>query len=270
MGRAVYQFCPRNHFIKLEERTRIVGVINVTPDSFSDGGKYLAPEDAVAHCVELVEAGADMVELGGESSRPGADPITAEEELRRLLPVLEVVRSLIPQTIIIDTYKSEVARVALRLGADAINEHQAGVVLMHMRGTPKTMQALPPSPDILGEIHQDLLLASRVACEAGIRRDRIVLDPGLGFGKTGEDNLKILNQLHFLFDLGFPVMVGPSRKSFIGRITGAPPDQRIFGTVASVVVAVLRGAHIVRLHDVREVAQAIKVTDSIVAETLQE
>jgi dihydropteroate synthase len=286
MGRAVHQFCPRNHFITLHERTRIVGVINLTPDSFSDGGKYLTPEDAVAHCVELVEAGADMVELGAESTRPRADPVSVEEELRRLLPVLEMVRGLMPETIIIDTYKPEVARAALRLGADVINDitafsydpsmagvvaqHQAGVVLMHMRGTPKTMQDLPPSPDILGEIREQLSWASRIACEAGIRRDRIVLDPGIGFGKTFEDNLKIINQLPFMFELGFPVMVGTSRKSFIGKITGAPPDQRIFGTVASVVFAILRGAHMVRVHDVREVAEAIKVTDSIATEKLQE
>jgi dihydropteroate synthase len=286
MDRAVYQFCPRNHFVKLQGRTCVVGVINITPDSFSDGGRYLAPADAVARCVELVEAGADMVELGAESTRPGADPISVEEELGRLLPVLEVVRDLIPKTVIIDTCKAEVARAALRLGADVINdvtalshdpdmagviaEHQAGVILMHMRGTPKTMQTLPPSRDILGEIRNDLLGAVRLACDAGIRRDRIVLDPGIGFGKTFEDNLKILNQLPFMFELGFPVMVGTSRKSFIGRITGSPPEQRIFGTVASVVLAVLRGAHMVRVHDVREVAEAIKVTDSILTETIRE
>jgi dihydropteroate synthase len=265
--------------LKLGHRTLIVGVLNVTPDSFSDGGQYLEPARAVDRAIQLEEEGADIIEIGGESTRPGSARISAEEELARILPVLERLSGSLRVPISVDTYKSQVARAALDLGASIINDvsalrfdpslarvaqsQGAALVLMHMRGEPATMQQLEPSPDILSEIELDLGRAVRLAEDAGVRRDRIILDPGIGFGKTFEQNLEILNNLDRLARMGLPLMVGTSRKSFIGHLTGKPPSERLWGTAASVAAAILKGAHLVRVHDVREMADVVRVADAI-------
>lgn len=286
MARKTYLFHARDKILELGCRTRMVGVVNVTPDSFSDGGRFLDRSRAVDHCLELVEKGADILDLGGESSRPGAQPVSESEELERLLPVLRDIRNQLPVLISIDTYKSKVAHQALMEGADIINDisafrldremprivsqWEAGIVLMHMRGTPQNMQQLPPSPDILEEIRTDLKTALDTASEHHIRRDRIVLDPGIGFGKTFEDNLKILNRLAFLDRFRIPILVGTSRKSFLGKILDLPVDQRLLGTIASVVIAIVRGAHLVRVHSVEEIRQVAAVTDIVVREGISE
>jgi dihydropteroate synthase len=281
MQRACYVFRPRNRALTLGRETRIMGVVNVTPDSFSDGGQFLDPLRAADHCLALLQAGAEILDLGGESSRPGATPVSAAEELDRVAPVLLKIRSETEAIISVDTYKPAVAGECLRLGADVINDifalrrspemaplivqYEAGLVLMHMRGTPQTMQHLAPSKDILRDITEDLTASVAQARAAGIPDDRLVLDPGIGFGKTVEDNVRILNRLSFLRMLDLPVLVGTSRKSFLGRL-GVLPGGRLAGTIASVVVAVLNGAHIVRVHDVAPVRQALLVTDAIASE----
>ena len=284
MARSTYLFHPRDKVIELGHRTRIMGVVNVTPDSFSDGGQFFGRSRAVDHCLDLVEKGADVLDLGGESARPGAEPVSAEEELERVLPVLQEVRKHVSIPISIDTCKARVAREGLKAGADMVNnigafrldpempqvvrDWNAGIILMHMRGTPRTMQQLPPSPDILKEIRADLKAAVKTAYEYHIPRDKIVLDVGIGFGKTPEDNLKILNRLSFFEVFQLPILVGTSRKSFLGKILRLPVDRRLWGTAASVVVAILQGAHMVRVHDVEEIFQVVLVTDTILAEKL--
>ncbi|RPI27803.1 MAG: dihydropteroate synthase [Acidobacteria bacterium] len=285
MERPKYVFRPRGKILGLGCKTRIMGVVNITPDSFSDGGRFLDTSRALDHCHELLEYGADLLDLGGESSRPGAKPVTASEELERVAPVLERIRPHTAAIISIDTYKAEVAFECLRLGADVINDitalrsdpklaalvsgHRAGLVLMHMRGMPDTMQKLPPSPDIVKEVHDDLMAAVLQAGAAGLDTDKILVDPGLGFGKTFEDNLLILNRLSFLSDLG-PVVIGPSRKSFIGKILNQTADRRVWGTAAACAVAAVRGAHIVRVHDVAEVKEVLQVADAILNEGMAE
>ncbi len=262
-----------------------MGVVNITPDSFSDGGQFLDTSKAVGRCHQLLEAGADMLDLGGESSRPGSKPVAASVELDRVAPVLERIRPATSAIISIDTYKPEVARQCLRMGADVINditalrhapelsdlvfEFGAGLVLMHMRGMPETMQTLPPSKDILSEIKIDLTAALRRAQDAGLGPDKLLIDPGIGFGKTFEDNLLILNRLSFLDGMG-PILIGPSRKAFLGRILDRPIDHRTLGTAAACVVAAVRGAHIVRVHDVVEVREMLQVADAILNEGIRE
>lgn len=281
-----YRFQARDKVLDLGNRTRIIGVVNVTPDSFSDGGQFLDRSRAVEQCLKLAEAGADILDLGGESTRPGAQPLPEQEERERILPLLQEVRARIPGPISIDTYKSSLAHEALLEGADIINDvsafrldpnmpavvgrWEAGVILMHMRGTPRNMQQLPPSPNILSEIQGDLKTALESASEHGIPHDRIMLDPGIGFGKTFEDNLKILNQLSFFKSFQLPILVGTSRKSFLGKILDLPVDQRRMGTAASVVVAIMRGAQVVRVHDVEDILQVVKVTDAVLAEGIVE
>ncbi len=262
--------------------TRTMAVINVTPDSFFDGGKFLDPNRAVDRCLELADQGADILDIGGESTRPGVSPISAEEELDRVLPVLEGIRGRTSCLVSIDTYKSQVARASLDAGAHIVNNvgalqldpdvaeiagrTGAAIVLMHMRGTPRTMQTLPPSRDILKEIEQSLAHAVDLADGHGISRDRIILDPGIGFGKTVEDNLKVLNRLSRLGKLRLPLLVGTSRKSFLGKILDLPVQERLLATAASVVMAVVRGAHIVRVHDLNEIVYALRIADSILGE----
>ncbi len=259
-----------------------MGVVNLTPDSFYDGGRHRNSAQAVDYCSALVEAGADLLDLGGESSRPGADPVTAAEEVDRVLPVLEAIRGELDLPLSIDTCKAEVARVALEAGADLVNDisalradpkigrlvarEQAGLVLMHMRGRPKTMQKMPPSADILKEIQSDLQLALETAYAQQIQRDRIILDPGIGFGKTLQDNLRILNRLAFLERFDLPLLVGTSRKSFIGELLDVPPSGRLLGTAASVAGAVLRGAHMIRVHDVAEMRSVVRIVDALLCE----
>jgi dihydropteroate synthase len=263
-----------------------MGVVNVTPDSFSDGGRYYSTQHAIDRCLQLVGEGADLIDIGGESTRPGSSPVSVTEELDRILPVIEAVRPKIRVMISVDTYKARVAEEALRAGANVINdigsfrfdpqlaevvaESAAGVVLMHCRGTPATMHQLPPSADIIKDVQEGLQTAVNTAYKLGIDRGRIVVDPGIGFGKDAVENLQILNRMHFLKELGLPVMVGTSRKRFIESILGLPVDQRLVGTVASAVVAVMKGVHILRVHDVAEVRQATRVADAIMWEALPE
>ncbi|MFB3903110.1 MAG: dihydropteroate synthase [Acidobacteriota bacterium] len=285
MERVKFVFRPRDKTLGLGFTTRIMGVVNVTPDSFSDGGKYLETSRAVERCHQLLDAGADLLDLGGESSRPGARPIPASQELDRVAPVLERIRPDTSAIISIDTYKPEVAYECLRMGADVINDitalghdpklanlvhgFRAGLILMHMRGTPETMQTLPPSRDILSEVKMDLTAAIRRAQDAGLGPEKLLVDPGLGFGKTFEDNLLILNRLSFFSDLG-PILVGPSRKSFLGKILDQPVDKRTLGTAAACLIAAARGAHVVRVHDVVEVREMLQVADAILNEGIRE
>ncbi len=270
--------------LRLGERTLIVGILNVTPDSFSDGGQYMNAQAAVEHALRMQSEGADIIEVGGESTRPDAARVSQEAELARLTPVLEALRGRLSLPISVDTYKSKVARRAIELGGDLINdvsalrfdpalasvvaESQAALVLMHMRGEPATMQTLAPSPDIFAEIESDLRTALAEAEKRGVERQRIILDPGIGFGKTLEQNLEILNHLERIAAFDLPLMVGTSRKSFIGRITGRAADDRVFGTAASVAAAILRGAHFIRVHDVKEMIEVARVADAILRHRL--
>ncbi len=269
--------------LALGRRTRLAGVVNITPDSFYDGGRYLDPKRALAQALKLAEDGADLIDLGAESTRPGAQPTSLQEELRRLVPVVQALRPRLDIPLMVDTYKSAVAKAVLEAGADVINDVSAfrldaemprviaqagaGAVLMHMRGNPRVMQKIPPSPDVWKEL--DLYFEDTLATadRFKIPRDRIVLDPGIGFGKTVADNLAILNRLPRLGKFRLPVLVGTSRKSFIGNILGLEPDDRLWGTAGSVAAAALNGAHIVRVHDVLEMKQVLAIADSIAAET---
>jgi dihydropteroate synthase len=269
--------------LHLGERTAIVGVLNVTPDSFSDGGQNYESTRAISRALELEDEGADIIEIGGESTRPGAVRLTAEEELSRVVPVLEGIQGRVNVPVAVDTYKSEVAAAAVSLGAAMINDvsalrfdpgladvaarERSVLVLMHMRGEPANMQKITPSIDIFAEIDADLDAAVRLAESRGVSRDRIVIDPGIGFGKTLEQNLAILNHLERLERFGLPVMIGTSRKSFIGRLTGHREDNRMFGSAASIAIAILRGAHFIRVHDVRQMAEAARIADAIVSST---
>ena len=265
---------------ELGKRTLIMGVLNVTPDSFSDGGLYLEHERAIAHGLELVEAGADIVDVGGESTRPGADPVPAEEELRRVIPVIEGIKRESNVMISIDTYKAQVAEAALAAGAGMVNDISAlrfdegmidvlvqydiPVVLMHMQGRPRTMQENPRYNDVVSDILQFLQERIAAATAGGIPKERLIIDPGIGFGKLLQHNLEILRRLDELRALGRPILIGPSRKSFIGRLTAAPVEERLPGTIASVTLGIAKGADIVRVHDVQEVKQAVRVTDAII------
>jgi len=263
-----------------------MGVVNITPDSFSDGGQYVLADNAVERCLTLVEAGAEILDLGGESSRPGAVPVSDQDEMDRVLPVLAKVRALVPVMISVDTCKASVAEAALSCGADIVNDitalrfdermpelvnrFEAGVVLMHMRGEPSTMHKLPPSSDIVKEVVEGLQTAVNTAYKSDIARDRIMLDPGIGFGKDARESLQLVNRLSDLQTLQLPILVGTSRKSFIGKVLDQPVEDRLLGTVASSIVAVLNGAHVLRLHDVDEVGTAIKMVDAIATESLPE
>jgi dihydropteroate synthase len=265
-------------------RTHIMGVLNVTPDSFSDGGRYLDPDRALDRALEMQEAGADFIDVGGESTRPrsgaygeGAEAVTVEEETRRVLPVLQRLVPRIAVPLSIDTTKSEVARLALDAGASIVNDisgfgfdpampatvarANASAIVMHMQGTPRTMQADPRYTDILAEVETHLRTCVERGRQAGIRQ--IVVDPGIGFGKRLQDNLTLVRGLARFHRLGCPVMVGPSRKAFLGDILGLPVDDRLEGTLAAVVAAILSGAHMVRVHDVRQVKRAALVADAL-------
>jgi dihydropteroate synthase len=269
----------RHGAMSLGQRTWLMGIINVTPDSFYDGGKRFDPARAVAAALELTSAGADIIDIGGESTRPGAPPVSVEEELRRVLPVVQGLRRTLKVPISIDTYKAPVARAALAEGADIVNDISAlrfdpemavlvatervPVVLMHMQGTPQTMQAEPRYIDVLGEVRDFLVARIGVALEAGVERENIIIDPGIGFGKTLEHNLILLRGLPALASMGHPLLVGASRKTFIGKILDAKPDERLEGSLAAAVVAVFGGAQIIRAHDVKETCRAIRVADAI-------
>jgi dihydropteroate synthase len=259
----------------------VVGILNATPDSFSDGGLFQDPGRAAAAAVEMVAAGAAALDLGAESTRPGAQPVAVEEELRRLIPVLRAVRKAVGVPLSVDTMKAGVVRAALDEGADVVNDVSAGcfdadmlplcartrtpVILMHMQGTPVTMQQAPHYSDVVREVGEFLTRRADAAMTAGIPRDAIVLDPGIGFGKTAEHNCKLLGRLDLLAALGYPIMVGVSRKGFIGGLLeGRPTEQRLFGTAAAVALAVAAGARLVRVHDVAAARDVVRVTQAIV------
>ena len=264
------------------ERTLVMGVLNVTPDSFSDGGQFNSLDRATAHAEQMIEEGADIIDIGGQSTRPGSDFVSETEELRRVIPVIESLARSISVPISIDTTKSTVARAALEAGAEIVNDISglrfdraladevakagAGLVVMHSRGTPKTMQQLPPVEDVTSEVISGLRESLAVAKEHGVELDRIAIDPGIGFGKTAEQNLELIAKLKVIAAkfAEFPLLIGTSRKGFIGKILdNTPADARLHGTLATVVAAVLNGAHIVRVHDVKAAIDTVRVADAI-------
>jgi dihydropteroate synthase len=264
------------------ERTLVMGVLNVTPDSFSDGGQFFSFDHAIAHAEQMINEGADVIDVGGESTRPGSEFVSVEEELRRVIPIIERLTAKATIPISIDTTKALVARAALEAGAEIVNDISAlrfdasladevakvsaGLVLMHSRGTPKTMQQLPPAEDIITEVADGLRDSIAIAQQHGVAPQSIVIDPGIGFGKTVEQNVELITKLDQLTRefADFPIMIGTSRKSFIGKLLdGAPADQRLYGTIASITASVLKGAHIVRVHDVKAAVEAVKVADAI-------
>jgi len=270
----------RDNELDCSARTLFMGILNVTPDSFSDGGRFLDHEAAVRHGLSMASDGADLVDVGGESTRPGSDPVPVSEEIDRVVPVIKRLATELPSTSIsIDTRKADVAEAALDAGATIVNdvwagadprmfdvarEAGAGMVLMHMQGEPKTMQQAPQYGDVVREVRDYLADRVRAAVDAGIARERLCVDPGLGFGKNEHHSLLLMRKIDALLDIGRPVLVGPSRKSFIGSVLGgADVAERTEGTVGAVSYMVSRGAHIVRVHDVREVVRAVRVIDAI-------
>jgi dihydropteroate synthase len=280
LDRDVFLLKTSRREIKLGERTLLMGIVNVTPDSFSDGGRFANAEEAVSHGVRLEEEGADILDVGGESSRPGADPVALDEEIRRVIPVVEALSRKVRIPISVDTTKSEVARAALEKGAEMVNDISAmqfdgsmaetvarcgaAVVLMHMRGTPRDMQQGDLAyEDLFAEIIAYLGEKIEKAQAAGIGGENILIDPGIGFGKSAEDNLRLIKRLAEFKVLGRPVLIGTSRKMFIGKVTGGSPRERLEGTAATVTAAVLNGAHVVRVHDVKFMKPVVSMTDAI-------
>ena len=306
--RAVFQWNLGMRKLELGKRTLIMGIVNVTPDSFSDGGIYLDPEKAVDHALRLLDEGADIIDIGGESTRPGASvtagdavkteaattvqnapsrkvPVSAEEELQRVLPVIAKIKKLRPDAVVsIDTYKSDVARSAITAGAEIVNDvsglrwdkemtktivdTNCGVVLMHMRGRPDEWRTLPPPGDIVLLVKRELREWAETAVLAGVRRERIALDPGFGFGKNFEQNYPLLGHFQELQSVGFPLLAGVSRKSFIGRMLAhdgkdASVTERLNGTLAAHTALILKGVHILRTHDVKAAVEASRVADAV-------
>ena len=273
--------CGQNKFC-LGSETKIMGVLNVTPDSFSDGGFFLKPEAAESRALLLENQGAHILDIGGESSRPGAQSISAKEEIARISPVLKRLVGKIKIPISVDTTKDEVGQAALDLGASLINDitalknnrrlakriarSGAGIVLMHMKGNPRTMQNKPVYGNVVKEISESLKRSAEMAMDAGISKSSIILDPGFGFGKTAEQNMEMLENLSFFLKLKFPVMAGLSRKSFIGKVVNAPVADRLYGSLAAGAVAVLQGAHILRVHDVLAHRQMLSFLDQTLAD----
>ncbi len=279
--RTDYKIKCRGKILDLGQRTHIMGILNVTPDSFSDGGLFADPERALAHAREMVVAGADIIDIGGESTRPGALPLSEEEELRRILPLIERLSAELSVPLSVDTYKSAVARKALQAGASIVNDISglrfspdmakvaadagAAVVIMHIKGTPRNMQQNPVYADVVSEVLYYLDEGVRIALQAGVDREQILIDPGIGFGKTLEHNLAVLNRLEEFRALGRPIVLGTSRKKFIGTILGIEqPSGRVDGTAATVALGIERGAAVVRVHDVGRMAQVARMTDAIV------
>jgi dihydropteroate synthase len=266
--------------LQLGTRTLVMGVLNVTPDSFSDGGLFLEPEVAIEHGLRMAEEGADIIDIGGESSRPGSDAVPLDEELKRIIPVIEGLASRLQLPISVDTYKSQVAERAIEAGAQMINDisglsfdpqmpavaarYDTPLIIMHIQGTPKTMQQTPHYNDVMAEIITYLREGIERAEQAGVDLHQVIVDPGIGFGKRVEDNLVILNRLDELNLLDRPLLIGTSRKAFIGAVLDQAVGQRMIGTLATVAVSVLKGAHIVRVHDVASVRQTIDMVDAII------
>ncbi len=297
--RAIFQWFVGGRVLELGRRTLIMGVVNVTPDSFSDGGKYIDAAKAVAHGEQLFDEGATIIDVGGESTRPGAEVVSEEEERQRVLPVIRDLKQRRPQAVIsVDTYKASVARAAVEVGAEVVNdvsgfrwdgnsgdaksgdakskmaktiaELKVGAVLMHSRGRPEEWKALPPIGDAALMVKRDLRQWAETAMLAGIKRHHLVLDPGFGFGKRLEENYPLLAHFGDLQQMGFPLLAGVSRKSFIGRMLArdgkdAELSERLYGTLAAETALILKGAHIIRTHDVRAAVDAARVADAIVA-----
>jgi len=307
--RSVFQWSLGARSLELGKRTLIMGVVNVTPDSFSDGGQFLDRDQAVAQALRLLEEGADIIDVGGESTRPGArvspnpaphadntqrasatsststPAVSADEELKRVLPVIAELKKKVPAALLsIDTYKASVARAAVASGAEIVNDVsgfrwdrqmaktvadlKCGAVLMHMRGRPEEWRTLPPPGDIVLLVKRELKDWAEKAVLAGVRRERIVLDPGLGFGKSFDENYPLIGRFSELQSAGFPLLAGASRKSFIGRTLArdgkdAPPEARLYGTLATQVALILKGAHIIRTHDIKAAVDAARVADAI-------
>lgn len=279
--RRVYNWMCCDRTVVLGEHTLVMGILNVTPDSFSDGGNYSDPAAAVERALEMTEQGADIIDIGGESTRPGATPVSEPEEIRRTVPVIKRIRAQSDVLISIDTMKAETARQAVEAGANIINdvsalkadtkmvdvaaETQAGVVLMHMKNSPQTMQNNPEYENVVQEVSSYLRTQLDFAVQHGVQRDRLVIDPGLGFGKTIEHNLKLLRRLSQLADCGSPVLAGASRKSFIGHLTGRKNlEERLAGSLGVAAWAVLHGAHILRVHDVIDTCDVCRLMDTLV------
>jgi dihydropteroate synthase len=270
----------RDQIFDTRKKTYIMGILNVTPDSFSDGGQYPDVNSALEAALTMANEGADIIDIGGESTRPGAEPIALETELNRVIPVIEAIRKHSNIPISIDTYKSVVAEKALQTGADMINDisglrfdpemaakikkYNAAVVIMHMQGKPRNMQDNPTYQNLVDEILHFLNDSVQLAISSGIDRNQIIIDPGIGFGKSVEDNYRLIRYLREFQSLGQPILIGLSRKSFIGKLLDLPVDQRLEGSLASLAAAILNGADFVRVHDVKESARAVKVIDSII------
>lgn len=270
----------RKFFSTMRKRTLIMGILNVTPDSFSDGGLYHDMDAAVAHALRMVDDGADVLDIGGESSRPGAEPVSVEEELARVIPVIDALAARVEIPISIDTYKPEVARAALDSGASIVNDitgladpdmrslaadRQVPSVVMHMKGTPRTMQENPQYDDVVSEVLAFFRERVGQIVEDGLPEEYLIVDPGIGFGKTADHNLEIIRNLPDFRVLGLPVLIGTSRKAFVGKaLGGVPPSERVFGTAATVALSIANGANIVRVHDVREMRQVAQMADAVV------
>lgn len=262
-----------------ERPTLIMGILNVTPDSFSDGGKYFSTESAIDHALNMISDGADIIDIGGESTRPGAESLDEDEEMNRIIPVIKGLRKKSDILVSVDTYKASVAEMAISAGANIINDisglsfdsemvslvadNKVPIVIMHIKGNPKTMQKDPVYQDLIGELVAFFLKQIQLAEKKGIKQFQIILDPGIGFGKKYEDNFTILHNLKSICELGYPVMIGPSRKSFIGETLNLPSDKRIEGTSAAITAGVLNGARIVRVHDVKEMKRVVRIAEKI-------
>ena len=269
-----------NNWLKKPSDYLIMGIINTTPDTFSDGGKYNSTSEAIDFAYELLREGADIIDIGGESSRPGADPISAEEEIKRISPLLSELVKNTESTVSIDTYKSSTANYALNNGACLVNDisglsfdkemvdivirHNASIVIMHMKGTPKTMQKNPNYDNVIDEICDFLTNQVDFAINKGVSSDKIIIDPGIGFGKTLNDNYEIIAKLNQLCDLGYPVLVGPSRKSFIGVTLGEPVEKRLEGSITAAAMCYYSGAKILRVHDVKETKKSLSIVKKII------
>ncbi len=262
------------------DRTYIMGVLNVTPDSFYDKGRFFDQKKAVKHALDMERDGADIIDVGGESTRPGAPEVNVDEELRRVVPVIRAISKKVKTAVSIDTRKAKVADAALKAGASIVNDvsalrgdpgmagvvakHRAEIILMHMKGRPKDMQANPRYIDVVKDITESLKVSIDLAKRAGIKDDKIIIDPGIGFGKTVDHNLEILREFRHFKKLGYPLCVGTSRKSFIGKILGSEdPEDRLAGSLATVVVAAMNGANIIRAHDVGLTRRVLRMVDSI-------
>ena len=268
-----------NSWLKMPSHTLIMGILNLTPDSFSDGGQFSDKNQATDYALKMIEDGADMIDIGGESTRPGAEPVSLDEELKRTISIIKSIRQQSDCLISIDTYKSPVAEAALDVGANLVNDisgltfdekmidiviaRKVPVILMHMKGTPRSMQVDPHYNNVIKEICEFFKRKVKSAKNSGILDNMIILDPGIGFGKRLEDNFEIIRELKQICAMGYPILLGPSRKSFIGASLNLPVEERLEGTLSSITVGIMNGANIIRVHDVKETLRAVKITEKI-------